>query len=310
MRYRRLDLNLLVALDVLLTERSVTRAAAKLHVTQPAMSGSLARLRDYFGDPLIVQVGRQMELTPLAEALAGSVHDIMLRIDAAIATEPEFDPASSKRHFTIGASDYVIQVLMFDLIRSLAPQAPAVTFEFRQVTSHSMQDLAAGELDMVIGPEIDILSEHPNQPLFEDTYVVVAWKDSKVLHDDLSFDEYMGLGHVVFRSEHNGNPFLERWFLKQYGDSRRVEVIAHSFMLVAEAVIGTDRIATLQTRLARRLARTMPLRVIEPPLELPRLTEVLQWNSHRDAEPAHQWLREQIIASAQCLPEPGLTAAA
>jgi LysR family transcriptional regulator, nod-box dependent transcriptional activator len=308
MRYRRLDLNLLVALDVLLTEKSVTRAAAKLHVTQPAMSGSLARLRDYFGDPLIVQVGRQMELTPLAEALAGSVHDIMLRIDAAIATEPEFDPASSKRHYTIGASDYVIQVLMFDLIRSIAAQAPGLTFEFRPVTAHSWQDLAAGELDMVIGPEIDVLSEHPHAPLFEDSYVVVAWKDSTVLHDDLSFDEYMGLGHVVFRSEQDGNPWLERWFLKQYGDSRRVEVIAHSFMLVAQAVIGTDRIATLQTRFAQRLARTMPLRLIESPLELPGLTEVLQWNSHRDAEPAHRWLRERIIETAQSLPAPGAAA--
>jgi DNA-binding transcriptional LysR family regulator len=302
MRYRRLDLNLLLALDVLLAERSVTRAAAKLNVTQPAMSGSLARLRDYFEDPLIVQVGRTMELTPLAQALVAPVRDIMTRIDAAITTDPQFEPASSKRHFSIAASDYVVRVLLLDVLREIRRMAPQITFEIRQTTPRGPTELEAGELDMMIFPQIDVLDEHPHETVFEDTYVVAAWKGSEAIRDDLTFDEYMGFGHVVFRSEYAGSPFLDRWFSKQYGDSRRIEVAVHSFMLVVQAVIGTDRIATVPARLAAELARNFPLRIIQPPIELPRLVEVLQWPSHREVDPAHRWIREQIRAVAARLP--------
>lgn len=298
MRYRRLDLNLLLALDVLLAERSVTRAAAKLNVTQPAMSGSLARLRDYFEDPLIVQVGRTMELTPLAQALVGKVRDIMTRIDSAISTDPQFEPAASKRRFSIAASDYVARVLLLDVMREVRRTAPGITFEIRQTTQKGPTELESGELDMMIFPEIDVLDEHPHEPIFEDTYVVIGWRDSPAIHDDITFDEFMGFGHVVFGAEHQGATFLDRWFLKQYGDARRVEIWVHNFMLIAHSVVGTDRIATVPSRLANEMARNLPIRVLQAPLQLPRLVEVLQWPSHRDADPAHRWIREQIRAVA------------
>ena len=302
MRYRRLDLNLLLALDVLLAERSVTRAAAKLNITQPAMSGSLARLRDYFEDALIVQVGRTMELTPLAEALVAPIRDIMSRIDAAISTDPQFDPSTSKRRFSITASDYVVHTLLLDVMRETHKLAPSITFDIHQTTARSPAELEAGELDMMIFPEIDVLEEHPHEPIFEDSYVVICWSDSDVVRDDITFDEFMGCGHVVFGSDQQGATFLDRWFLKQYGDARRVEVWVHSFMLIAHSVVGTDRIATVPSRLAIEMARSLPLRILQPPLELPRLTEVLQWPSHRDADPAHRWLRDLMRATAARLP--------
>jgi LysR family transcriptional regulator, nod-box dependent transcriptional activator len=302
MRYRRLDLNLLVALDAILTERSVTRAAAKLCLSQPAVSGSLARLREYFEDPLIVQVGRQMELTPLAQALGGSIRAIMLQIDNAIATDPAFDPAVNKRHFTIAATDYVIHVLLLDMLRSLSRSSPGVTFEFRQFSPQSALDMQAGEVDLVIGPEIDVRSEHPQVPVFEDTYVVVACRDNPLVKASMTFDEYMGLGHVVFRGERQGLPWLERWFIKNYGDARRIEISVPSFSLLPSLLVGTNRIATLQARLAHDLADRMPLKVLDAPLELPRLIEVLQWNSQREFDPALRWLREQVVAAAATLP--------
>ncbi len=302
MRYRRLDLNLLVALDAILTERSVTRAASKLCLTQPAVSGSLARLREYFEDPLIVQVGRQMELTPLAQALGVSIRAIMLQIDNAIATDPKFDATVNKRHFIIAATDYVIEVLLLGLLRDLSRSAPGLTFEFRQFSAQSAQELQAGEVDLVIGPEIDVRSEHPHVPVFEDTYVVVACRDNPIVSSGMTFDEYMGLGHVVFRGERQGQPWLERWFVKQYGDSRRIEVSVPSFLLLPSFLTGTNRIATLQARLAHKLAGSAPLKVVEAPLQLPRLVEVLQWNAQRDVDPALSWLREQVIAAAAELP--------
>jgi LysR family transcriptional regulator, nod-box dependent transcriptional activator len=290
-RYRRLDLNLLVALDALLSEKSVTRAASKLNITQPAMSGALARLRDYFEDPLVVQVGRHMELTPLATSLVAPVHDIILRIDSAIATEPEFQPQQSKRHFSFTASDYVIRVFLLEVLKRVQWEAPGITFEFHQSTSRVQEELEAGEVDFVIGPEIDVLPEHPHEVLFEDTYTVVAWAGSSVVGDTLSFDEYTALGHVVFGSQQRGTPWLERWFTRRYGDVRRIEVMAHNFALLPDLVVGTNRIATIQTRLARQYEQSLPLKLIQPPVELPKLTEILQWNIHRDLDPASRWLR-------------------
>jgi DNA-binding transcriptional LysR family regulator len=302
MRYRRLDLNLLVALDALLTEKSVTRAAAKLNITQPAMSGALARLRDYFEDALVVHVGRQMELTPLAQSLVGSIHDIIMRIDSAIATEPAFDPAKSKRHFTLTASDYVVRVFLLGVLNKAHRDAPGITFAFRQSSGRVQDELEAGEVDFVIGPEIDVLPEHPHEVLFEDTYTVVAWAENDALGETLSLDEYMGLGHVVFSTEKQGLPWLERWFQKRYGDARRVEITAPSFSLLPFLVIGTERIATMQTRLARQFKDSLPLKIIAPPIELPRLTEVLQWNIHRDPDPASRWLRTLMKEHAGSMP--------
>lgn len=294
MRYRRLDLNLLVALDALLTEKSVTRAASKLNITQPAMSGALARLREYFEDPLIIQVGRQMELTPLATTLGGTVHDIILRIDSAIATEPAFEPQRSKRHFSFTVSDYVIRVFLLDVLQRIHREAPGVTFEFRQSSSRVQEELEAGEVDFVIGPEIDVLPEHPVETLFEDTYTVVAWAGSTVVGDALTLDEYTALGHVVFGTESRGMPSLERWIRRRYGDVRRIEVTAQNFTILPYLVIGTDRIATVQTRLAQQYEKSLPLKLIPPPVEFPKLTEVMQWNIHRDLDPASRWLRTQL----------------
>ncbi|HZF15930.1 MAG TPA: LysR family transcriptional regulator [Steroidobacteraceae bacterium] len=296
-----MDLNLLVALDALLADKSVTRAAAKLNITQPAMSGALARLRDYFEDPLVIQVGRQLELTPLASSLVAPVHDIILRIDSAISIEPAFEAAQSKRHFTITVSDYVIRVFLLDVLGRLQREAPGISFEFRQSSGRVKEELEAGEVDFVIGPEIDLLSEHPHELLFEDTYAVVAWTGNSLVGDSLTLDEYLGLGHVVFRSEHHGNPWLERWFTSRYGEVRRVELAAPSFSLLPHLVVGTNRIATMQMRLARLYMLTLPIKMVPAPLEVPKLVEILQWNVHRDMDPASRWLRATLKAHAALL---------
>ena len=294
MRYRRLDLNLLVALDALLSEKSVTRAASRLNMTQPAMSGLLARLREYFEDALIVQVGRQMELTLLAESLVAPVQDILLRVDAVIAAEPGFDPHRSKRHFSMTVSDYVLRVFLFEALERIYREAPGITFEFRQSSGRAREELESGEIDFVIGPQIDILPGHPHEELFEDTYTVIAWAGSNTVADTLSLDAYMGLGHVVFRGEQRGNPWLERWFVRKYGDARRIEMTVASFSLLPHAIVGTDRIATIQTRLAQRYVQSLPLKLIQAPIELPKLTEVLQWNVQRDADLTSRWLRSKL----------------
>lgn len=301
MRYRRLDLNLLIALDALLADKSVTKAAGKLNITQPAMSGALSRLREYFEDPIVIQVGRQMELTPLAQSLIGPIHDVLMRIDSAITTAPTFDPACSKRHFALTASDYVVRVFLQDALAHIHRVAPGISFDFRQSTGRVQEELESGEVDFVISPEIDVLAEHPKERLFEDSYTVIAWNGNNRVGDTLSIDEYMSLKHVVFRSEHRGIAWFERWFANRYGDVRQIDVTAPVFLLLPHLVVETDRIATVQTRLAQTFLRTLPIRIVEPKFELPKLTESLQWNMHRNLDPGILWVRSILKERATAL---------
>jgi len=147
MNLQRFDLNLLVALDALLTEKNVTRAGRRMNLSQSAMSGALARLRGFFQDELLVAVGRSMVLTPLADDLVQPLRDVLLQVHGTITTKTRFDPASSKRHFSIAVSDYVTSVLMIDLLRHVKAEAPTITFELRPIGQPAGEHLERGDLE-------------------------------------------------------------------------------------------------------------------------------------------------------------------
>lgn len=300
MRYQRLDLNLLTALRALLTERNVTRAGEQLHVSQSAMSGMLARLREYFDDQLIVPVGRKMELTPLAETLAEKVNDLMVRLDATLATRPDFDAATSRRSFSIVASDYLAQVLMVDVLREVHVEAPGITVEFRLPSNTAAVDLENGEVDFVINPARFTTPNQASTVLFEDTYHVVVDKDNPEVGDRVTLEQYRASRHVTL--ELNGRPQFETWFITEHGALPRVEVVVNSFGLLPQLVVGTRRLATLHTRMALQVARQYPVRLVPLGFPAPPLVETLQWHRYRDLDPASQWLRDKIIAHARALP--------
>jgi LysR family transcriptional regulator, nod-box dependent transcriptional activator len=302
MRYHKLDLNLLTALKALLAEKNVTRAGESVHVTQSAMSGILARLRDYFGDPLIVQVGRKMELTPLAESLVEPVTDVLLRIDATIATRPEFNPLTTRRHFSVVASDYSINVLLLDVLRHVHRDAPGVSLEFRTPSESAPAELEAGEVDFIVNPESQNSPQQSGVVLFEDSYTVVVDADNSEVGDSITIDQYLALRHVAFKSGRYGLPQFETWMANRYGDERRVEVIAHSFHLLPQLVLGTARVATMHSRMAQQVAGSLRVRLVKPAFEIPRLVEVLQWHKYRDLDPGSMWLRDVILAGARALP--------
>lgn len=299
MRYRRIDLNLVAALDVLLTERNVSRAAQTLNLSQSAVSGILARLRDYFGDPLLVQVGRQLELTPLAESLCGPARSAIAQIDALIDTQPSFDPASARMTVRIATSDYVISAYLVDTLARLARQAPGLHFALQPtlMVGVGRPTVESSGTDFVILPAHLTSTDHPSTPLFEDSYTVIAWTGNRQVGESLTLAQYQALGHVVFHFPDAGasQPWFEQWYVNQFGDTRRVEVTAATFSLLGELVIGTDRVATVQSRLARRLAQTLPLRCLPLPMPSPRLTEMLQWPRHRHDDPALSWVRAQLL---------------
>jgi LysR family transcriptional regulator, nod-box dependent transcriptional activator len=293
MNLQRFDLNLLVALDALLTEKNVTRAGRRMNLSQSAMSGALARLRGFFQDDLLVTVGRQMVLTPLADNLVQPLRDVLLQVDGTIATKPRFDPASSERRFSIAVSDYVTSVLMIDLLRHVKAEAPKITFELRPIGQPAREDLERGELDFLIAPEY-LAPVHPAELLFQDTHTCIAWAKNPYVGSSISLDQYLQLGHVIVRVGEGAIPNHDERVLTRLNHRRIVEVVTPTFDLAPQLVVGTHRIATVPTRLACKYAKFLPLKLLSLPVDIPPIHEKLQWHRAHSRDPANTWLRTQL----------------
>jgi DNA-binding transcriptional LysR family regulator len=299
------DLNLLVALDALLTERNVTRAGARLNLSQSAMSGALARLRRHFSDDLLVAVGRQMVLTPVAEGLVGPVRDILLQIRGTLGSTPRFDPATATRHLSLAVSDYVTDILMADVLRTAGSQAPRITFELRPVGPRATEELERGELDFLIAPEGYVSASQPAEVLFEDTFSCVLWAENTIVASTMTLEQYLELGHVVVNVAGNEPPLnYDEHFLRRSNIRRRIEISVPAFSMAPQLVVGTDRVTTIATRLAEKYARVLPLRVLPLPIAMPPMVEMLQWHKVRGDDPAHAWLRTLFKQAAQQLASP------
>jgi DNA-binding transcriptional LysR family regulator len=291
MRLGHFDLNLFIALDALLETKSVTKASERLHLGASATSSALGRLREMFGDELLVQVGRRLELTPLAESLREPVRDILLRSQAALSIKTGFDPASEERCFTFNASDYMTTVLLGLVARRLEAAAPGISIDVLGLGDNPRERLERGDVDFAIYPEKERSPDHPSAPLFEDSYTCIVWTENKLVGDTISFDDFMKLSHVTTQTGNNRQVSFEGWFFATFGYVRKVAVSVSTFNGLPPLVVGTNRIATVQTRLAREYATHLPLRLLAPPLDIPPLRMVLQWNQHRTDDPAHAWLR-------------------
>ena len=257
MHFRGLDLNLLVALDALITERSISRTGEKIHLSQPATSGALARLREYFKDDLLVPVGRKMVLTPLAEELAEPVRQLLLQTDAIIHRNPAFTPMTSDRAFRLVMSDYVATTLMSRALPEIQRQAPRIKVQVL-VPGTRTDWIERGEADLMIMPQQYLSPNHPSEPLFEDDFVCIAWAGNTGLREhSISLRDYLRLGHVVVRfGEQQEVPAFEEKFMEHFSQARRIEVVTTGFTLVPPLIIGTTRIATAAPEARRVFGET------------------------------------------------------
>lgn len=297
MNLNRLDLNLLVALDVLLTERSITHAADRLNLSPSATSGALARLRTYFNDELLTQIGRRMVPTPLGESLQASVRDCLLHVQATVEIRPEFDPQASKRNFTLMMSDYVSTVLMPAALQRMQVKAPGITIELIGNENEPWEALARGEIDCLVLPKNFIRDGHPSEVLFEDDYVCVCWRGNTLVGDEISMEQALSLGHVVARIGTMRPPTIDAWFFERFGHARRVEVIATNFNSVPHLLVGTNRISIMHRRLANAYSEALPLKILPSPVVMPRLVEMISWHKYRDRDPGRMWLCELLKSS-------------
>lgn len=298
MRFKGLDLNLLIALDALLTERNVSAAARKVFLSQSAMSGALARLREHFQDPLLVPLGRRMVLTAAAEGLAAPLHQLMLQIEATVGAGMRFEPASSRRSFVVHASDYITEVVLTPVAAAIARDAPGVVLEVVPPLADPATTLETGDVDLLITPEAYISRGHPAHLLYEEEHVVVGWRGNGALARPLSTDAFFDMGHVVVRFLHGRALSFAESEIAKANRPRRIELIAPSFTSVPKLLVGTLRISVMQRRLADIYARSLPL-VIQPlPFPIAPLREMIQHHHIRTADAGVQWLTALIQAEA------------
>lgn len=297
MRFHGLDLNLLVVLDVLLDEQNITRAGERLHLSQPATSAALSRLRSYFEDDLLVQIGRKMVRTPMGETLAQPIRDLLIQTRSTLEKRSSFQPELSNRTFKLMASDYVGMVLMPEVSARLNAIAPLCSIELFSPGDDAMREIERGYVDFLLLPDAHILKEHPCTSLFNDAYVCVVCRDNGP--QTLSFDDYKTFGHVLVRwgTEHRA-PMVDDNFLRRFDFVRKVEVITNTFNSVPPYLIGTRRIATMHRRLAERWARYLPLRILPTPWAAPPITIAMQWNKYQQHDSGLAWLRNLIIETA------------
>jgi LysR family transcriptional regulator, nod-box dependent transcriptional activator len=298
LRYKHLDLNLLVVLDALLVEKSPTRAGEKIFLSQSAVSSSLARLRDHFKDELLVPMGRHMELTPLGKSLAVPVRETLLKIQSTFDTQPEFDPRTSRSHFHIIASDYIVTVLMAEVIRRASIEAPNISMSIAAPSDLPRETMDRVNVDMLIAPDYLMSLDFPKASLYEETECCVVWEGNSSVRDTISLEQYLSLGHVVARMGATRAPAFEEWFGEKYGHVRRVETMVNNFTDMMRVLVGTQRVGTTHLKLAKELAKMLPIRILEPPFQFPPLLVSLQWHSFRDNDAASVWMRNLITQVA------------
>ena len=298
MRFERLDLNLLVALDALLAEKSVSLAAERICLSQSATSSALGRLRDYFGDDLLVVKGRQMVLTARGEQLIEPVAAVLDQIRSTIAVTPPFDPATSDRMIRIMASDYVTEVALARTLNEIQHDAPLMRFEVQQIDGQLVESLERGLVDILITIDYAMSADHPSLIFFQDDHVVVGWNGNPVMHEPMTRDLYFAQPHVITRFGRGRVSAFEDWFMRRQKQARRVEIVAPTFVSVPGFIVGTGRIATMHRRLATRMANVLPLIVKEVPMDIPPIREAIQWHLSNNNDPAIRWVVERLCAGA------------
>jgi DNA-binding transcriptional LysR family regulator len=295
---RDLDLNLLVVLRALIAERSVTRAAAEVGLSQPAMSHALARLRTALGDQLLVRTPRGMEPTPRAKAIAEPLERALANLREAVNAPTAFDPKRARRGFRIATDDYLELVLMPQLLARLWLEAPGINVRILNSSGRSGHDLAEGRIDLIIDP-VSAFGPLPgaySQRIIEERFVCVVRADHPRVRKRLTLDTFVALPQALVAPGGRPGSIVDAALAKR-GLRRRVALEIPHFLAAPHIVRHTDVILTIGERIAQAMADG--LRILAPPIELPRFTVETIWHERHHADPAHTWFRHVVAEVAK-----------
>ena len=300
-----IDLNLLVAFDALIAERSVTRAGIRIGRTQPAMSAALSRLRGLLGDELFVRGPKGLQPTPRALDLAEPLGRALAEIQRTLEFTQAFDPTSSASSFSLGLAEHSTYVVLPRLLERLAAVAPSVTLRVRDFTNrdHAVTLLDGGEIDLAIGvPPTMNVGRFLSRPLFEERFVCVMRKDHPAAKERLDLKTFLSLSHLLVSPENERFGRVDAALAKQ-GLKRRLGLTLPLMHAAPMLVARSDLIATLLKGVVTASGQADKLRVYEPPLDLDPVGYVLTWHRRNDAHPAQRWFRDTIAALWAAGPE-------
>jgi len=297
---KAVDLNLVLALDALLAERHVTRAATRLGISQSAASHALGRLRALFADPLLVRGPRgTMIPTPRAELLAPALHRVLVDLEGVLRGGPAFEPATARRTFRIGASDYVELVLLPRLLERLGRVAPGIDVWVHTFADHGDDALAAGVLDVVLGPPRGTARSAGSyeKVLFDETFTCIVRAAHPLADARMTLARYCAAPHLLVAPRGTPGSVVDD-ALAAVGRSRRIAAAIPHFLVVPYVIAGTDLVATLASRVAAMFSETLALVCMPPPLAIPKFQIALAWHERNHHDAPHRWFREQLVAVA------------
>jgi len=292
---RKLDLNLLVTLDVLLAERNVTRAARRLHYSQPSISVHLAKLRDIFDDPLLLPGPRGMQPTARAEELLQPLRDALESLERAVTPSRPFNPAESRHTWRVAASDSSGSTILLPAMAALRAAAPATRLAVLDlVPSHIAKQAEQGDIDLAFHTGEGSPPGLRRRTLFAERYVLAGRVGHPRLHPQLTLAQFCELEHVIVSPDRGGFHGVTDDALAKAGLKRKVVLSVPQFLFMMSVLARTDLVAMVPSRLVRG---TDMVQIVEPPVDVPGYEMVMLWHERSHRDPAHQWLRETISTS-------------
>lgn len=292
----RVDLNLLVVFEAIYAEGSITRASETLHLTQPALSHALARLRELMGDPLFVRTGHRMAPTALAQEIIAPVRRALSEIDVTLSQIHKFDPTTSSREFKIGVRHVVETATLPSLAARLEDASPNVKLSSVPYERDNLYgELVSGGLDLAIDVLLPRLDGVRHKLLLSGRMVVVVRQGHPRVRGDIDLATYLDMDHVLATSRRFG-PGVEDRALHRLGHERRVKLRCQHFSTACEIVSRTDLALTMHERYAQALNAPLANRILPLPFDAPAHELYLYWHASAEAEPGNRWLREQLLA--------------
>jgi len=295
---RNVDLNLLHALYALLEERHVSHAAKRSFLSQPAMSRALDRLRETFGDPLLVRTGRVYERTPRGERVLRELESIMGRLAAMVQGE-EFYPARSQERFRVAMTDHGSTILLPALLERVRKAAPHARLEISAWRTQAYEDVVAGRIDLALSAEA-VPPTLESEVIFNLDFVCLVGSTQPVRKRRFTLKQYLQLPHALVETLGGQQTMVDRP-LAQLGVKRRVALRLPFFLPAIFAIAKTDLVLTVPRKLAKITAPIAGLRVVEPPREIEAFPYFIAWHSRLSTEPAHAWFRDQVRAAARSI---------
>jgi DNA-binding transcriptional LysR family regulator len=292
---RNLDLNLLVALNALLEEKQVTRAAERINLSQPAMSRALARLRTMFQDPLLIKDAKGMALTSRAQELYIPLQHILREITDMV-SPPSIEPAQMQGEIVIATRDNILVTILPKVIDIITNEAPEIKLRIVPLIGHDLSPLEFHKVDFVLSAtESESASLH-RSILYEECFICMASSKYANLGGKITLEKFMSMKHCLVTISGFGTGVVDD-YLSQKGLERNIVVRLPHFLAAGYLVAESDLIVTLPLRLAQLFAQSNLIALLEPPFQLPQFPIYLYWHRRNQNNPIHQWIKKIIKSS-------------